>query len=146
MSLARHTNFDIGESAQLTALLLLSRHNAMHRGRCALRDTLVENATQLQPNNEVYRTHSARAKQAHLVKQKVCDAAMAAQAGVDDAGVQHECSDATGRVYARIEFLSEQHVGKLAVVIIPESEMMPCAHMGTNCIGHTNAKEMGGLT
>jgi hypothetical protein len=31
-------------------------------------------------------------------------------------------------------------------VIIPEREMMPCAHMGASCIGHSNAKEMVGLT
>ncbi len=71
---------------------------------------------------------------------------MTTQASVDDAGVQHECSDAACRVYARIEFLREQHVGKLAVVIIPESEMMRCAHMGTNGVGHSNAEEIGGLT
>jgi len=82
----------------------------------------------------------------HPVQQKIGDTTVTAEASVDDARMENICSNSAGRVSARVELLREQHVGKLAVVIIPESEMMPCAHMGTNCIGHSNAKEMGGLT
>jgi hypothetical protein len=42
-----------------------------------------------------------------------------AQAGVDNARMQHEGGNSSGGIHARVELLREQHIGQLAVVVVP---------------------------
>ena len=79
----------------------------------------------------------------HPVQQKIGDTAVATEASVDDARMENICSNSAGRVSARVELLREQHVGKLAVVIIPASEIMPCVRMHINCIQDSNTEGKG---
>ena len=62
--------------------------------------------------------------QPHPVQQEIGDTAVTAEASVDDARMENICSNSAGRVSARVELLREQHVGKLAVVIVPASKIV----------------------
>ena len=71
----------------------------------------------------------------HPVQQEIGDTTVTAEASVDDARMENICSNSAGRVSARVELLREQHVGKLAVVIIPARKMMLRVRVHWNVAG-----------
>ena len=73
--------------------------------------------------------------QPHPVQQTIGDTTVTTEASVDDSRMENICSDSAGRVSARVELLREQHVGKLAVVIIPARKIMLCVRVHWNVAG-----------
>jgi hypothetical protein len=105
----------------------------MNSSRGALRDTFVEATTQLRRKDNMIRCHTA--KKGYLVENEVGQAAVAAQ----NTGMQYKRCDSSGRIVARVEFLREQNIGKLAVMVIPSRRIGLCA---CNRIGQMNQRAL----